>query len=126
MVEMIKENWEKKPMHGQYPDRVKKADVDKEGTHIWLRSASFKGETEGFIIAAQDQSLATNNYRSKIIKDGTNPKCRLCHEYDETIEHITSGCSALAKKEHLERHDKALVYIHWKICKHYHIAVTSK
>ena len=80
----------------------------------------------GFIIAAQDQSLATNNYCSKIIKDGTNPKCRLCHEYDETIEHITSGCSALAKKEYLERHDKALVYMHCKVCKHYNIAVGSK
>ena len=93
-MEIINETWEKKPMHGQYPDRVKKADVDKENTHKWLRSASLKWETQGFIIAAQDQSLATNNYQSKIIKDGTNPKCRLCHEYDETIEHITSGCSA--------------------------------
>ena len=76
IMEMIKETWGKKPMHGQYLDRVKKADVDKESTHKWLRSASLKRETEGFIIAAQDQSLATNNYRNKIIiKDGTNPKC---------------------------------------------------
>ena len=85
-----------------------------------------KGETEGFIVAAQDQSLATNNYRNKIIKDGTNPKCRLCHEYDETIEHIISGCPVLAKKEYLERHDKALIYMHWKIFKHYDIAVPSR
>ena len=125
-MEMTRENWVAKPMHGQYPERVNKADVDKEGTHKWLKSASLKGETEGFIIAAQDQSLATNMYRNKIIKDGTNPKCRLCHEYDETIEHITSGCPALAKKEYLERHDKALIYMHWKICKHYDIAVPSR
>ena len=65
-------------------------------------SASLKGETEGFIFAAQDQSIATNNYRNKIIKDGTNPKCRLCHEYDETIEHIISGCPALAKRNTLK------------------------
>ena len=116
----------KKPIHGQCPYRVKKADVDKENTHKWLRSASLKGETEGFIIIAQDQSLATNNYRNKMVKDGTNPKCRLCHEYNETIEHISSGCSALAKKEYLERHDKALISMHWKMCKPYNIAVTSK
>ena len=52
--------------------RVNKVDVDKESTHKRLESASFKGETEGFIVAAQDQSLATNTYRNKIIKDGTN------------------------------------------------------
>ena len=108
-MEIMKENWEAKPMHGQYPLRVNKVDVDKEGTHKWLKSASLKEETEGFIVAAQDQSLGTNNYRNKIIKDGTNPKCRLCHEYDETIEHITSGCPVLAKKEYIERHDKALI-----------------
>ena len=126
IMEIMKENWEAKPMHGQYPVRVNKVDVDKEGTHKWLKSASLKGETEGFIVAAQDQSLATNNYRNKIIKDGTNPKCRLCHEYDETIEHIISGCPVLAKKEYLERHDKALIYMHWKIYKHYDIAVPSR
>ena len=126
IMEIMKENWEAKPMHGQYPVRVNKVDVDKEGTHKWLKSASLKGETEGFIIAAQDQSLATNNYRNKIIKDGTNPKCRLCHEHDETIDHIISGCPVLAKKEYLERHDKALIYMHWKICKHYDIAVPSR
>ena len=67
IMEIMKEKWEAKPMHGQYPERVNKADVDKEGTHKWLKSASLKGETEEFIIAAQDQSLATNNYRNKII-----------------------------------------------------------
>ena len=100
--------------------------MDKEGTHKRLKSASLKGETEGFIVAAPDQSLATNNYRNKIIKDGTNQKCRLCQEYDETIEHIISGCPVLAKKEYLERHDKAPIYLHRKICKHYDIAVPSR
>ena len=123
IMEMTRENWVVKPMHGQYHERVTIEDVVKEGTHKWLKSASLKGETEEFIIAAQDQSLARNMYRNKIIKDGTNPKCRLCHEHDETIEHITSGCPALAKKEYLERHDKVLIYLHWKICKHYNIAV---
>ena len=104
-------------MHGQYPKRVNKSDIDKESTYKWLKSSSLKGETEGFIIAA------TNNYRNKIIKDGTNPKCRLCHDYDETIEHITSGCPVLAKREYLERHDKALIYMHLKICKYYNVEV---
>ena len=33
IMEIMKENWEAKPMHGQHPERIKKADVDKEGTH---------------------------------------------------------------------------------------------
>ena len=53
-MEIMKENWEAKPMHGQYPVRVNKVDVDKEGTHKWLKIASLKGETEGFIVAAQE------------------------------------------------------------------------
>lgn len=46
-------------MHGQYPERVSKTDVDKEGTHKWLSSASLKGGTVVFIIPTHDQSLAT-------------------------------------------------------------------
>ena len=61
-----------------------------------------------------------------IIINGTDPKCRLCHEFDESLEHIMSDCPVLAKKEYLERHDKALTYIHWNICKYYQIQVTSK
>ena len=77
-MEMTRENWVAKQMHGQYPERVTKADVDKEGTHKWLKSASLKGETEGFIIAAQDQSLATKMYRNNIIKDGTQTQNADC------------------------------------------------
>ena len=122
----IKETWKEKPLHGQYLKRIDRADVDKELTHKWLQSSGLKAETEGFVIAAQDQSLATGYYQHKIIKNGTDPKCRLCHESDESIKHIISGCPVLAKKEYLERHDKALTYIHWNICKYYQIQVTSK
>ena len=110
----------------KYPERIDREDVDKELTHKWLQSSGLTAETEGFIIAAQDHSLATRYYQHKIMKNGTDPKCRLCHEFDESLEHIISGCPLLAKKEYRERHDKALTYIHWNICKYYQIQVTSK
>ena len=115
----IKETWKEKPLHGQYPKRIDRADVDKELSHKWLQSSGLKAETEGFV-------LATRYYQHKIIKKGTDPKCRLCNEFDESIEHIISGCPVLAKKEYLERHDKALIYIHKNICRYYQIQVTSK
>ena len=121
----IKEIWKEKPLYGQYQERIDRAHVNKELTHKWLQSSGLKAETEGFIIAPQDQSLATRYYQHKILKNGTDPKCRLCHEFDESLEHIIPGCHVLAKKEYLERRDKALTYIHWNIFKYYQIQVVN-
>ena len=118
-LKKLKENWENKPLHGQYPLRTQAPDVDKNKTHQWLRSAGLKAETEGFIMAAQDQSLYTRNYQAKIIKNGTSPKCRFCDKFDETIDHLISGCHVLAPNEYQNRHDRVGQYLHWKICKHY-------
>ena len=76
-------------------------------------------------MAAQDQSLSTQLYHSNIIKDGTDPKCRLCHKYNESIDHIVSGCPTLANNEYTERHNKVASYIHWNICRKYCIEVTT-
>ena len=65
-----------KTMHGQYPARVNKPDVDQEKTHLWLRSSGLKSESEGLIVVALDQSLATKSYHHKIVNDGTDLKCR--------------------------------------------------
>ena len=46
-------------LHGKYPQLVKQADVDHNKNHRWLKAPGLKAETEGFIIAAQDQSLPT-------------------------------------------------------------------
>jgi len=120
------DKWRAKPLHGIYPTRIDQADVDQAKTHAWLRSSGLKAETEGFVIAAQDQSLPTRNYQCKILKTDTDSKCRLCHKYDETIDHIVSGCEVLAKNEYLERHNKALSYIHWLLCRKFHIKVEEK
>ena len=58
----------RKLLHGQYPKLSKKADVDQEKTHQWLRGMGLKAETEGFIMAAQGQILFTRNCQSKIVK----------------------------------------------------------
>ena len=99
--DQIKQGWEEKQMHGQYPKRIGEKDVDHQMTNQWLKTARLKSETEGFIIAAQDQAIKTNYYRSKIFKDGTSPMCRICSQFQETIDHIVAGCPELAKTEYL-------------------------
>ena len=64
---------QQKPLHGQYPARTNQTDVDTQKTHQWLRSSGLKAETEGFIIAAQDQSLHTRNYQARILKKRSRP-----------------------------------------------------
>jgi hypothetical protein len=126
MKEKRKERWEGKPLHGQYPKNTNKPYVDQESTHLWLAKSDLKGETEGFLVAAQDQSLMTRNYQHNILHKDTDSLCRLCHKKVETIDHILSGCEALAATEYLTRHNNAAAYMHWAICKEHHIEVAEK
>lgn len=63
----LHETWTNKPLHGVYCNRMDDPDVDTCQTNQWLRSAGLKAETEGLIVAAQDQSLATRAYLHRIV-----------------------------------------------------------
>ena len=45
LMATMKEKWEEKQLHGQYPKRLNKADTDRDNTNRWLRSSGLKGET---------------------------------------------------------------------------------
>ena len=88
--EQLSTQWEGKALRGKHPKRMKDADVDLQRTNQWLTSSGLtssglKAETEGLIIVAQDQSVATRFYHSNIIKDGTSPLCRMCGKFDESV-----------------------------------------
>ena len=53
-------------------------------------------------------------------------KCRMCSQYEETVDHIVSGCEVLAKTEYISRHDKAAAYLHWNICQDHDIEIIDK
>jgi hypothetical protein len=91
--------------------------VDKEHSYQWLKFRDIKGETENIVVAAQDQAVSTNYFKRKILKEETESRCRLCKEYEETIDHLTSRCSILAKNEYVIRHDKVCTHRHYSICK---------
>ena len=65
------ENWTSKSLHGQYPAAVK-SHADPTDTWEWLHCSDLRRESEGLLVAVQDQALRTNWIRSKIDKDGTH------------------------------------------------------
>ena len=62
-------------------------------------------ETESLLIAAQNNVIRTKHIKAIIDKTQQNSRCRLCGDRDETIIHIISECSKLARKEYKTRHD---------------------
>jgi hypothetical protein len=84
-------------MHGKCPRSLDEKLVDKELSYRWLKFGDIKGETERTIVAAQDQAISTNCFKRKILKEEIESRYRLCKEYEETIEHRTSGCRILVK-----------------------------
>lgn len=95
-------------------------------THKWLKSAGVKVDTEGLLVAAEYQSLATRSYQHRILNQDVNPMCRVCNHYEETIDHFTSSCPELSKTECTHRHNKTASYIHWSIYKQYNIKVAGQ
>jgi hypothetical protein len=112
--------WEDKVMHGQYLRKLSEG-PDPIESWSWLHQQDLKKETEGFLIAAQDQALRTNYVKNKIDKNPCSPLCRLCRTHNETVDHITSCCSKLAQSEYKSRHDKVAATIHWGLCKQFHL-----
>ena len=105
-----KERWINKPMHGQLARQT--AELSTQESWQWLQRGELKKETEGMIMAAEEQALRTRYIQRAI--DGVNisPKCRKCNVKDETINHIVSECSALAQNQYKKRHDSVARTIH--------------
>ena len=124
--EQLKERWKEKPLHGKFFKRTSDADISKKETFSWLKSSSLKSETEGFLMAAQDQSLKTKNYLANVMKITTDASCRYCNKFTETVDHLVAGCPMLARQEYLTRHNRVAQYVHWKICNHYGFKTSPK
>jgi hypothetical protein len=75
-------------------------------------------------MAAQDQAISTNYFKKKILKQDIESRCRLCKEYEETVDHLISGCPTLGKNEYI-RHDKVCTHLHYSICKKLGIETTE-
>ena len=112
------EAWKSKALHGQYVGHVEDLGIADWG---WLIEGRLKKETEGMMMAAQDQALPqdTRNMRVNVYGETGSAKCRMCDKVDETIMHIVSECEVLAQGEYKRRHDKVATRIHCELCKTY-------
>ena len=76
------EDWSGKQLHGQF----KRETGDLSGVSWnWIRTGELKKETEGLIVAAQDQALRTNTIKARIENQNVSSKCRMCGSHDETV-----------------------------------------
>lgn len=61
-------------------------------------------------MAAYDEVVSKNYFKTVILKDNIIRKCLLCKEYEESIDHLILGWPISAKNEYIVRHDK--IYTH--------------
>ena len=83
------QDWKYKALHGQYFRQTK--DVRSEQSWVWLQNGHLKRETEGLIVAVQNQSITANLVKAKIDKSQKDTLCRLCKEADDSIDHVVRG-----------------------------------
>jgi hypothetical protein len=113
-------------MHGQYTRSTDKQPISEEDTFLWLSKGDLKAETESEIVAAQDQALQTKYNATQILQTETGSKCRLCHQFEETVDHIMSACPVLAKEQYIKRQDRVCAQLHCNICKELRVILDSE
>ena len=95
------ENHIAKPLHGQFLREQQHT----KNAFSWLKTSFMFKEIESLVFAVQEQCIPTHYYNAKILKMNTCEKCRLCNAGPESVQHILSNCSVLAKTRYVERHN---------------------
>ena len=90
-------SYSQKALHGNFV-RSRDKNVDELASSYWLTKGELTFETEGLIMAAQDQALSTRALQQ--VYSGSGDTRRLCNNQHETVEHLISGCSRLAGTSH--------------------------
>ena len=119
-----KQKWEGKQFYRRFQWLI--SDTSHEKTWTWLRKGNLKRETESLLIAAQNNTISTKHIKTRIDKTQQNSRRRLCDDRDETINHIISKCSKLARKEFKTRHDWVDKVIHWELRRKFEFDYTNK
>ena len=81
-----------------------------------MKKGYLKKEPESNIVAVQDQTLYTRNFRTVVYGKNVESICHVCGAADETVAYIDSESSKLAQKEYKQmRHENVSKMLHWKL-----------
>ena len=69
---------------------MKADEVRSQETWNLLNTGLLKKETEGLLMAPQDQALRTNSIKMKVDKQSVSPLSRLRGERDKAISHVVA------------------------------------
>ncbi|XP_044760812.1 uncharacterized protein LOC123318260 [Coccinella septempunctata] len=116
-LERLKQSWQSKSLHGRFYASLQQEEVDRTKSHTYLMQGYLYPQTEGTLMAIQDQVVPTRVYAKHIMKlQVETTKCRLCNIAEETIQHLSSGCSQIAGTKYLTRHNDMGKVVHQLIC----------
>ena len=105
--------WQRKLIKNRWDDEK----VKLEECFAWL--SSWKNAPTHTIAGVQElyqQLLPTKVYYNRKTKSQvTDEKCRLCGDSLENVQHILSGCSALAQTKYLQRHNNAFKILFFEV-----------
>ena len=121
------ENWDslmEKKLHGKFWRDVR--DIADKRSWQWMKAGYLGKNLEGFICAAQEQALRTRCLRATIQREDIDLNCRRCGKVAETVQHLASGCSALAQRDYRRRHDRMGLRVYWEVCRKYGIKCSGK
>lgn len=119
-IQEKKELWKSKPLHGRHEAIIEETTINTEASREWLRQGYLFKETEGFLAAIHDQVIPTKSYRKRIQRENIqNIRCRMCNDKEESLDHIIAGCTTLAPKQYLDRHNRVAKIFHQHLLKLY-------
>ena len=111
-------SWHSKALHGMYHQQIAEvADIRK--SYQWLEKAGLADSTEALILAAQEQALGTRSIEAGVYHTRQDPRCRLCKDASETVQHIVAGCKMQAGTAYTERHNQVAGIVDRNICSEY-------
>ena len=117
------ERYYSKPLHSAFLRETQEV-RDEANSWLWVQKGLLKKETEGLIMAAQDQAIRTNWIRHNIDKEDISPSCRLC---GKEMRLSVSECKELAQNDYKKaRHDKVAAILHWQMCQKYGFPTAAK
>ncbi|XP_045460973.1 uncharacterized protein LOC123671267 [Harmonia axyridis] len=117
-LKQLSEEWHNKALHGRYPGHLKSNNIIKSESLTYLKAGYLFPETEGRIVAIQDQVVSTRAYIKRITgRNIPTDMCRKCAKTLETIQHVTSSCPIMAPKDYTERHNAMARVYHRELAK---------